>query len=122
MGPVLLLTSKGADATRAARPARSRTPAAAAALLARRHGAGREWLLYEDAIYRTLPGLIDARVRALTDTGLAAAPADRASESATPLKRQALACYASQLRALTTPGRPGWIDALEPERYWRLAG
>jgi hypothetical protein len=33
-------------------------------------------------------------------------------------KRDAVACYRSQIRALAT--RRGHADAFEPERYWRV--
>jgi len=35
-------------------------------------------------------------------------------------KRTAVACYASQLRALRAIGHPGYGDVFEPERYWAL--
>ena len=77
-----------------------------------------QWLAYEEPMYRRVPGALDARLAALAAAGIgvrlfgsAAAPAD---------KPRALACYASQLRALGTPGRPGHADALAPERYWTL--
>ena len=36
------------------------------------------------------------------------------------LKAIAVGQYRSQLRALSSEGRPGYADAFEPERYWRL--
>ena len=48
-------------------------------------------------------------------------PCRKSSPRATgPLKRRAVACYRSQLRALSTPGRPGFADVFATEGYWRL--
>jgi LmbE family N-acetylglucosaminyl deacetylase len=47
-------------------------------------------------------------------------PSDPMPARREELKRRAVACYASQLRALAGPGRPGYDDVFEPERYWRL--
>jgi hypothetical protein len=78
------------------------------------------WLAYEDAIYRVFPESgLDARRGWLRERGLdavALAPGPPAS----PLKRRSIECYRSQTRALGGPLGPGWGDALEPERYWRL--
>ena len=41
--------------------------------------------------------------------------------AASRAKRRAILCYASQLRGLGTPGRPGHRDALAPESYWKLS-
>lgn len=90
---------------------------AAALALVRRHR-GWRWLAYEEAVYRRVPGALDARLDALRRAGIDAAPL--AGLPAPIRKQRALACYRSQLRALATPGRPGHADALVPERYWRL--
>jgi LmbE family N-acetylglucosaminyl deacetylase len=90
---------------------------AAALALVRRYR-GWCWLAYEEAMYRRVPGALEARLDALRRAGIDAAPL--AGLAAPADKRRALACYRSQLRALATPGRPGHADALEPERYWRL--
>jgi len=91
-----------------------------AALQARRAHPACIWLTYEDAIYRRIPGLVDARLAELAAAGLRPVPFTpdgRADDSA---KRAAIACYPSQLRALSRPGYPGFEDAFAPERYWRL--
>ncbi|MFB3816820.1 MAG: PIG-L deacetylase family protein [Candidatus Methylomirabilales bacterium] len=84
-------------------------------------GAGRTrgWLVYADALYRAYDGLLPRRLAALREQGfqLAALPGAR---PASALKCAAMAEYASQLRALHTPGRPGIADALAPEQLWRL--
>jgi LmbE family N-acetylglucosaminyl deacetylase len=79
------------------------------------------WLAYEDAIYRTLPGLVAERLDELAGAGLSAVRVPPVTPVASPRKRAAIACYASQLRALCRPGFPGFGDALAPERFWRLA-
>jgi LmbE family N-acetylglucosaminyl deacetylase len=78
-----------------------------------------EWYAYEDALYRAIPGLVQRRLAALERQGLTATPAP--APAGTGAKRRALACYASQLRGLATPGRPGHADALAAERLWRLS-
>jgi LmbE family N-acetylglucosaminyl deacetylase len=79
---------------------------------------GRAWYAYEDALYRALPGLVQRRLAALARSRVTATPERPAA--AAGAKRRALACYASQLRGLATPGRPGHADALATERLWRL--
>ena len=79
-----------------------------------------QWLAYEDAIYRAFPGdLLAERRRWLRERGIDAAPLP-AGPPASAVKRRSIECYRSQLRALGSPAGPGWTDALEPERYWRL--
>ena len=78
------------------------------------------WLAYEDAIYRVFPESgLDARRGWLRERGLDAVPL-APGPPASPLKRRSIECYRSQTRALGGPLGPGWGDALEPERYWRL--
>jgi hypothetical protein len=77
--------------------------------------------VYADALYRRLPGLIDERLRTLTSRGWAARPVPLAPRAACAATRRALQCYASQLRALATPGRPGIADALAEETYWAVS-
>jgi len=79
---------------------------------------GRAWYAYEDALYRAIPGLVQGRLVGLEQGGVTATPAPAVAASGA--KRRALACYASQLRGLATPGRPGHADALATERLWRL--
>jgi LmbE family N-acetylglucosaminyl deacetylase len=74
------------------------------------------WLVYEDALYRRISGLVEQRCAELTRSGvklaaLAACPAPREKE-------RAVGCYASQLRGLASAGRPGYDDTLAAERYW----
>ncbi len=80
---------------------------------------GRAWYAYEDALYRAIPGLVQRRLGWLERRRVTATPGGAAA--ATGAKRRALACYASQLRGLATPGRPGHADAFATERLWRLS-
>lgn len=88
------------------------------------HAAGRialgarATLFYEDVPYRALPGLLQRRLAALQQEGLALTPErrPRPDARATQRKAQALRCYASQLRAF---GPRGVDDAAQPERCWR---
>jgi LmbE family N-acetylglucosaminyl deacetylase len=95
------------------------THAAAIAVLRRQTGLA--WFAYEDALYRRVPDLASARLEALRREGVIATPIGVAHGDRRETKSRAMEEYASQLRALATPGKPGYIDALEPERYWRLA-
>lgn len=79
------------------------------------------WRCYADAIYRRRPDLVDERLAALRRTGLSASPVGDCPDRAGPAKRQAVACYASQLRALALAWEDGYADAFEPERYWSVA-
>jgi LmbE family N-acetylglucosaminyl deacetylase len=85
----------------------------------------RAWYAYEDALYRSIPGLVQQRLAHLAAHDIVATPvrdaASLASGAAIRAKRQAIRCYASQLRGLDTPGRPGYLDALAPESYWLLS-
>jgi LmbE family N-acetylglucosaminyl deacetylase len=93
---------------------------AASLLVLRRHPALR-WFAYEDAIYRRYPGhLVDERVALLTAAGLRPRSVMLDTPVRSELKRQAVACYRSQLRALSTPGRPGYRDVFEREGFWSL--
>jgi hypothetical protein len=80
----------------------------------------RAWLVYADALYRVYDGLLPRRLAALGERGYRLAPLPGAGRPASALKRAAIAEYASQLRALHTPGRPGIRDALAPEQLWSL--
>lgn len=82
------------------------------------------WLAYEDALYRRFQGLLQERLIQIGRAGIVATPAEceaeHPSERAAAAKRRAVQCYASQLKGLATPGRPGHGDAFAPERCWRL--
>lgn len=92
-----------------------------AALLLRRRHPKVSWFLYADALYRRLPGLTEARLRECSSSGLALQPAAFPVNPVTNLKRAAVECYQSQLRALSTPGRPGYTDTALDETFWRIA-
>ncbi|WP_181373312.1 PIG-L deacetylase family protein [Massilia glaciei] len=77
------------------------------------------WLMYEDALYRCLPGLMQLRLLALARQGLVATPVPAAPAGRLGRKRAAVECYRSQLRVLVSHAR-GYADALAPERYWRI--
>ncbi len=81
---------------------------------------GRAWFLYEDAIYRRLPGLVEERVRLIKEKGIDLEPISFPVRCPSERKMQAVECYRSQVRALSTKGRPGHRDALAPEQYWRV--
>jgi LmbE family N-acetylglucosaminyl deacetylase len=92
----------------------------ASLLLEERHGAVR-WFAYEDCLYRNIAGLRDEVIEALRMAGLSPIAARFPENSgALERKRNAVACYRSQLRALATPGRPGYADAFAAEAYWQI--
>jgi LmbE family N-acetylglucosaminyl deacetylase len=75
------------------------------------------WIAYEDALYRRYAGLMQQRLAALRARGIQATPWLTVPADL-PVKRRAVAAYASQLEPLgLTPGRGD--DAL-PEHYWKL--
>jgi LmbE family N-acetylglucosaminyl deacetylase len=74
-------------------------------------------LAYEDALYRSIPGLLQRRLAELAATGVTATPAPDAAPSSGPRKARAVEAYASQLKAF---GPGGCDDAARPERLWRL--
>lgn len=94
-----------------------RTTHAAGLAVARRR-AEWAWFAYEDALYRRIDEELPDRRAALAADGFRLDPA------VLPVRPEgkgaAVACYASQLRALSTPGRPGSTDLSAPERFWRL--
>jgi hypothetical protein len=94
-------------------------------LLVRRDRPPSTWLMYEDALYRGIEGLLQRRLSALLAEHIAATPFALDVHRHVPEKLQAVQCYMSQLRGLNTPGRPGYVDLQAdlrmPERYWRLA-
>jgi LmbE family N-acetylglucosaminyl deacetylase len=83
---------------------------------------GVEWYLYEEALYRTVPGLVHDRLVALRARGLTATPISGAlrDEALLDRKQRAVDCYRSQLQALATPSRPGYYDTMAQERFWWL--
>lgn len=86
-----------------------------------RHCSGCRWFAYEDALYRRLPGWREEAVAELAQSGLALQPASFVeAEEAAERKRRAVACYASQLRALATPGHSGTADLLAAEACWQV--
>jgi len=89
-----------------------------AALALRRRFSDRPWFLYEDAIYRRIPGLLSERIALLKPTGLHARRAGIGLTDHQARKAEAVSCYRSQLRALISPGRPGHQDLFEAERFW----
>ena len=72
-----------------------------------------EWIVYEDAIYRATAGATEAATAKLRASGLHLEPLDLAPAER---KRDAIDCYASQLRGLGDLV----LDAYAPERYWSL--
>lgn len=81
----------------------------------RRHP--RPALLYEDALYRAMPGLLQQRLAELLRLGLQLTPAKEKPVEAAATKARAVQCYASQLRAF---GPDGYDDTARPERRWRF--
>jgi len=81
----------------------------------------RRWIVYEDALYRRIDELRDRALTALTDAGYAPRRIDLPTDvDAHERKRAAVACYGSQLRALSASGRAGHADAFAPERYFEI--
>ncbi len=78
------------------------------------------WFAYEEAMYRKIPNIVAERIVALHGEGIAPTPAGISSACGYEAKERAIACYASQLRALVAPKKPGHEDALGTERYWSL--
>jgi LmbE family N-acetylglucosaminyl deacetylase len=77
------------------------------------------WHAYADAIYRRIEGAVDGRMRALADAGVALTPVTpRRAADAHARKREAVACYASQLRGLQN--RRHHDDVFARETYWRV--
>ena len=91
-----------------------------ATLLLRRRHAGLSWFIYADALYRQLPGLTESRLKECQSRGLALQRVEFPVNAASDRKRDAVHCYQSQLRALGTPGRPGYADTASREMFWRL--
>ena len=81
-----------------------------------------DWFVYEDAIYRRYPQCsLSSRLQDLARAGFKCESVNEASQGACAVKRKAVACYSSQLRALSsTPDHPGYEDVYSPERYYHL--
>ena len=79
---------------------------------------GWRWLAYEEPMYRRVPDALTERLAALARAGIDTELVGSVRPPAS--KPRAMRRYASQLRALRSPGRPGFADALAPERYWAL--
>lgn len=81
----------------------------------------RRWLAYAEPVYRTIPGLLEARLDQLARKGFRAEPARPGTEpAAADFKRRAVRAYVSQLRGLGARVRGGYADVFAPERYWTL--
>jgi len=79
-----------------------------------------KWLMYEETSYRRIAGLLQCRLQALLNEGWQATPMPDIGKQGQG-KRDALQCYASQLRALQAVVRSGYSDAFSAERYWTVA-
>ncbi len=75
----------------------------------------RRWVVYEDAIYRPVPGRTDTALEALRERGLE--PVAVSVPAAGSAKREAISAYRSQVLGLGDL----LSDAYEPEHYWELA-
>lgn len=93
---------------------------AATLKLATRHPE-RQWQVYEDALYRTLPGLLEERQRELKANGWHIRRQEMLRAAcAQALKQGAVHAYASQLRGLAQPGCLGHADASAEEGHWAI--
>ena len=77
------------------------------------------WLMYEEASYRRVAGLLQCRLRSLLNEGWQATPMPVIDVQG-QAKHDALQCYGSQLRALQAVVRGGYSDAFAAERYWAV--
>jgi len=75
------------------------------------------WILYEDAIYRRLPGMVQSRLLGWWQAGLVASPVHFPTAPWQALKMAAVEAYESQL-PLFNAGQLADIGA--PERYWSV--
>lgn len=77
------------------------------------------WWLYEDALYRRIPGLLQHRLVTLAQDGWSITPLDVDDPHAREVKRLGVQCYASQWKALKQRSihHP---DIFGNERYWHL--
>ncbi|WP_431588739.1 PIG-L deacetylase family protein [Aquabacterium sp.] len=89
-----------------------------AALQALRECPHHRALVYEDALYRRMKGLLQQRLAELATAGLEVTPVASTASAPTEAKRDAVAAYRSQLRAF---GDAGYDDVFAPERSWDIA-
>jgi LmbE family N-acetylglucosaminyl deacetylase len=78
------------------------------------------WFLYEEAFYRRIPDLLAEHVARTRSAGLHIKRVTIPSAGSAERKAAAVAWYRSQLKALSTAGRPGHLDIFEPERFWYI--
>ncbi|SPK73341.1 conserved protein of unknown function [Cupriavidus taiwanensis] len=76
-----------------------------------------QWLYYEDAIYRRMPGLLQQRLVQCWDSGLRATPVNLPVTQYLTQKSYALNAYQSQLQLFS---EDRLCDLCAPERYWML--
>ena len=75
------------------------------------------WMVYEDALYRRMDGLREQRLAGLAEGGVRSAVFPMTWQGDRAAKAEAVACYASQLKAF---GPGGFDDTALPEGYWSL--
>lgn len=76
-----------------------------------------QWLFYEDAIYRRMPGMIQNRLMAWWQEGLLASPVNLPIAPFQTQKMRAIEAYESQLPLFNAEQL---ADLGAPERYWSL--
>jgi len=76
-----------------------------------------QWLFYEDAIHRRVPGVVQNRLHGWRQEGLAATPVHFPSVPYRAAKMRAVAVYASQLPLFDAEQL---ADIGAPERYWSV--
>lgn len=107
---LLMLAALARGPAWSAPPAPASTPAAAEPLPV-------QWLYYEDAIYRRMPGLLQQRLVQCRDSGLRATPVNLPVTQYLTQKSYALNAYQSQLQLFS---EDRLCDLCAPERYWLL--
>jgi LmbE family N-acetylglucosaminyl deacetylase len=91
------------------------------AMLALRHDhLEKSWMMYEDALYRRIPSLLQKRLAELLEAGIDATPMPIDDKDVKHLKHQAVHCYTSQLQALSRTVAEGHADAFASGRCWQL--
>jgi LmbE family N-acetylglucosaminyl deacetylase len=91
-------------------------------VLDRRPGAW-TWFAYAEAGYLHIPGILAWRIGKLFRSGLWPTPAPIVADTGRDAKREALACYTTQLPALAADwGYDPAKNARIAESFWRLAG